>query len=568
MLDGTCAGPPAESNVSLDPALVGKLNTSLINPTVLNPDLFSNTGTTTGPTPSTDDGPISVTVTPTTQRTGRSNAGDPTTKDEGNAICTVRKQNVVEGKAKVFLLNPSMTVIYPGALLTASSIADGSFTPALTSARLDGASLRDVRNPLQTSISLMNVGKNTVKVDTPSLGSMRNTRNRILGRVTAGATEAAMDFDYQNIYSKRQLDVQLGAHYSNLGVDIAGKYDFSRTSETSKVLANFWQRYYDISISLPNPIANGIVSDSRYLRPNDVVVNNVSYGRLLYFIVESKYTDKEVGSALKATLNAGIAGSSSVDLSTKKKQVLKDTKVHITVLGGSASAAGKLISGYGDVGAENAILDWINRGSHYRPSDTPGAPIAYHTKYAQSLETANVYLTTTYTERHCRPKTRRFRVHNVDLRVVTASDVAGSKNTEEMYGDILVGGRAVAKDGSLGQPLVWKPVWQKGPKEFVRIREGRMHTKDLNVDEIVELRADGELDRRRSFVDVVIRPREHDGGPDDFQGASETVRWFLTENPSDPNKMGQKRGKFKQRFTNKGTEVEFSFDITPLPPLR
>jgi|GEM_PF-5858016 len=564
VVNGTCIGPSPERNVTFDPSLVGKLNISLVDTSLLNTDLFSTT-TSVSPTPTSYDGTVSVSVTPKRKQVQTTTDGGASTRETDGMVCTVRKQTATTGGASVFLLNPSVTTVFPGALLRAESIADGSFTPVLTQNRLNGARLADVRNPLQLSISLANIdGTNTKTVQLPSIGSVRTARNQILDRVGSAKTPAAMDYQKHRIYSKRQLDVELGAHYHSAPVNVSGNYDFSQTNVTNKLLAKFWQKYYDISISLPNPVGDGVLSDSNYSRRNDVIVNNVSYGRVLVFSLESKYTHQEVETSLDVAVKAGLGGNGKFSLSTKDKQVLKDTKIHINVLGGSASSASKLISGYGDTGAAQAIGNWIQRGATYSPADSPGAPIAYQTKYLNGLGTANVYLTTTYNKRSCHSKTRRYRVHNFDLKVVTANDVAGSKHTEEMYGTIFVGGAIFEKGASSGTPIIGTPVWQKGPKEWVRIRQGEIEP--LNVDRTVEFTTEGELDRQRSYIEVTMRPREHDGGPDDFQGANGVHRWFLSDDPSDPSKTGLGRGHLKKSFTDKGSEVEISFDITPLPP--
>ncbi|WP_280140460.1 thiol-activated cytolysin family protein [Halogranum gelatinilyticum] len=532
---------------------------------MLNVDLTTSSETSSDPpSATTNSGAVSVEVTPDQKQTETTSQGESSTTENDGMVCTVRKKTATTGGSDVFLLNPSMTEVYPGALLTAASIADGSFAPALTSQRRGGVSTQTIRNPLQLSISLANIdGTNTKTVQTPSLGAVRTARNEILDRVGSGATPAVMSYEKQRIYSKDQLDVELGAHFSNPSVDVSGSFDFTQTTETNKLLATFSQKYYDISVSLPNPAGNGVVSDMSYLRKNDVIVNNVSYGRLLFFSVESKYTYQEVETALDVAVKSGL-NKVEADLSTADKQVLKNTKVNINVLGGSASSASKLISGYGDTGAAAAIGDWIQRGATYSPSDSPGAPVAYQTKYLSGLQTANVYLSTTYNARTCRPKTRRFRVHNFDIRVVTANDVVGSKNTEELYGSIFVGGRAYSKDGSNSQPIIGLDSWGADSNNWVRVKQGQ--SKDLNIDNTLEFSTEGELDRRKSYIEVVMEPREHDAAGDEFKGARKSVRWFLSESPSDPDRAGSGRGRFKKRFADRGTEIEITFDITPLPP--
>jgi len=374
-----------------------------------------------------------------------------------------------------------------------------------------------------------------------------------------------MSYEKRRIYSKRQANIELGAHYSNATVDVESSFSFSQTKETNKVMVKFKQKYYDMTISLPNPVANGIVSDTSYLRQNDVMVNNVSYGRLLVFSFESKYSHEEMEAALDVAINAGVqSGGGSIN--ARNETVLQNTKVKITVIGGDADSAARLISDYGESSVDEAIGRWIQQGATYDPAEVPGVPVSYQTAYTSNYATANVYLTTTYNQRNCRPKSRRFRVHNFNINVLTANDVAGSPNTEEMYGTIYIGARQFVKGGNeAGEKLVYhaRPDWDKDSNEFLRISEG--DHKNLNLSRTIEFSTSDELDRQRSYIQVTMRPRERDGGPDEFQGQKEKHRWYLTEAPSDPN-SGEVLGDFKHRFTDKGSEIQISYDITPLPP--
>lgn len=568
VVDGSCVGPDPIENQSTNSSLVG-FDPSLIpaqeiGPTILDTDFGSGNGT-AQPTATTDEGSIDVTVTPDQQQTNEQTTGDESEDQNDGMVCTVQKKTATTGGSDVFLLNPSMTSVFPGALLTAEGIATGSFAPALTPARLSGASKSAVRNPLEVSISLADIeGTNTQTVQVPGVGSMRTARTDILRRVGSGAKPANMSYEKRRIYSKKQANIELGAHYSNAAVDVESNFSFSQTKETNKVMVKFKQKYYDMTISLPNPVANGVVSDTSYLRQNDVMVNNVSYGRLLVFSFESKYSHREMEAALDVAINAGVqSGGGSID--ARNETILQNTKIKITVIGGDSDSAARLISDYGESSVDEAIGRWIQQGATYDPAEVPGVPISYQTAYTSNYATANVYLTTTYNQRNCRPKTRRFRVDNFHIKVVTANDVAGSKNTEEIYGRIFVGARQFVKGSDEGEiAALGVPVWDKDGNEFLRISEGSL-PKNLNVSRTIEFSTSDELDRQRSYIQVTMRPREHDGGPDEFQGQEKTERWYLTEAPSDPNN-GEEFGDFKHRFTDKGSEIQISYDITPLPP--
>jgi hypothetical protein len=405
-------------------------------------------------------------------------------------------------------------------------------------------------------------------MDPPTKGTYRDVRGQLLDNVRDGATPANMDYSVRDIYSKKHLDFSLGVAYDNAVSSLDSKFDFSRTTETNKLLVTFTQLYYSIGVTLPNPLAPGIVTDpGTYLRPNDVIVASVTFGRVLLFTAESHYARERLRSAVDYAMDS-LAGSADVEFDAARDAVLRDTRIHATVMGGSAASGATLISDFGDRNL-SGIHDWIQRGATYDPAESPGVPVSYHAKYADSLDTANVYLSTEYTARNCRPKTQRYRVHNVHVDVKNANDEAGGKRKEELYGEIRLGGWQFRTDQPGDEAIQPRgqdgfSVWDRGPKQWIRVAEAEP-PKKLDVDEVIVFDAGPDLDRQKSYIAIDIAPRERDTGPDDFQDASQYERWHLTQSPSDPDALDS-TGSFTMNFASGGTELEFSYDITPLPP--
>jgi len=576
--NGTCLYTPAMTPI---PGLEGDLfinNTELYQPPVIytiDPGIIDPVGggggTSSVGDPSTveNSGAVKVEVTPEKKGKKDEKVDSGGSNTTGDTICTTERRRVRAGGPANFLLDPQVGNIWPGSILTANSIAKGQFQPALNPQRIAGTSEDQIREPLQLSISLMNVdGKNTTTVNNPSVGNVRTARDRILGRYNnAAATPAKQKASVHQIHSEEQLDVNLGVHYSSPQVSVDNQFDFSSQSETNKLLVKFWQIYYTIDVSLgPNPVGNGIVSDAAtYLKPNDVIVKNVSYGRVLMFSAESKYNRTDLKNALKVGVNTA-SGKIDTDLTIKQKQVLRDTKIDVTVLGGSATQGAKTISKPGE-GALGNIKTWIEKGAQYDPVSSPGVPISYQTKYVGNLATANTYLTTTYTSRNCRPTTRRYRVHNMDWKVTKEDDPG---NEEEIYGDIYVVAwqfwpsknkvhRTVPKGGpSNGR------VWKRSKDSHVNI--AGKSKKDLGVDATIELTDAHLLDNNKTYIQVTAIPEEKDPTSNDDFGNKKAVKWFLNQPPSDPSLAGSDRGKFRETWNSHGSELQLSFDISPVPP--
>ncbi|WP_310916276.1 thiol-activated cytolysin family protein [Haloarcula sp. S1AR25-4] len=573
VMTGSCVSTPEPVEtvtISDDPIFIP--DDPILSPDiVLDPTLVNTTDSTLGEPSSVEEGgDLSVTVTPETNKAENTALGGTNTERNGDMICTTQRRQVTSGSGTNFLLDPQIGTIWPGAILEAESIARGQFSPALSSTRRNGVPASQIRNPLELSISLRNIdGQNTRKLQTPSLGSFRTALDDILGQYDRNAnTPAKMNFSIHQIHSSKQLDVTLGAHYDSLKLQVDNEFDFSTESETNKIFAQFYQQYYSVDVSLPNPIANGVVSDQgAYLKPNDVVVKNVSYGRLLLFSAESKYERTDIENALNVALNAG-SGRATASLDIKHKQVLRDTQINVQVLGGSAQQGAQTVSKPGE-GAFEAIRNFIQDGATYDPKTSPGVPIAYQTKYLSNLDTANTYLTTSYTERNCRPTTRGYRVHNMSLGVIEENDPG---NEEELYGDVYVvawpvpkGSQVVGIDDRI-EPKGGRSdgrVWHRSKSSNINVTQGSR--KDLGVDATIEFDDAHDLDNSRTYIQVTAVPHERDPTSGDEFGNKKAVKWFLNEPPSDPDRAGREKGKFRERWNDRNSEIELAFDISPVP---
>lgn len=516
-----------------------------------------------------ESGDIAVTVTPESDLERNERLSDEQTEETEKMVCTVQRRRITAGGGPNILLNPELGTIWPGAILSAGSIARGQYSPALTADRRDGTPIPEIRQPLQLSLSLRNIsGDNTRTIDPPSEGNYRTELDSILSQYDDNAnTPANMSYEIRQIHSSEQLDIELGAHYNNATVDVKNQFDFSSDSETNKLLVKFYQKYYTADISLPNPLAEGIVSKpSQYLKNNDVVVDQVTYGRILLFTAESNYQRTRVQNSLDVAVNSGVQ-EGDVSLDIDDRQTLRETEITGTVIGGASEDAAQTISKPGE-DALPAIKSFIQDGARYDPKTSPGSPIAYRTRYLSNLNTANTYLTTTYNERNCQPKTSKFRVHNLTWRVVEESDPGGD---EDVYGDIWVAGLAVYEDGPVQEVQIGPRgsddfhVWGRDRDQHKQLRqEQRWNT---GAEAVLEFDNADNLDRSKSFIQVQAEPHEADDLSDEEWGNTRKARWYLNAAPSDPDRAGSDTGKFHSlHWRDHQEEIELSFDITPIPP--
>lgn len=150
--------------------------------------------------------------------------GQPVTEatTDGALICTTTKYALGKDFNEGFLLDPTSDVIYPGAILDGNSVAEGSFK--LISLPRTGGTV---------SADLPNIAKASKTVDEVIKSKIDDAKLDILNQKLEGSSGAQINFDLQDIYSEKQLDMSLGL---TLGVanklNIAAGFDFSKKRES------------------------------------------------------------------------------------------------------------------------------------------------------------------------------------------------------------------------------------------------------------------------------------------------------------------------------------------------
>jgi thiol-activated cytolysin len=126
-------------------------------------------------------------------------------------------------------------------------------------------------------------------------------------------------------------------------------------------------------------------------------VQSVSYGRMLLLRIEtsSERTEAEVEAAVEASKGSVTA---KAEMEAKHKAVLADSSITWTSLGGSATAAAKLVNAPKD---PTALGKLIQRHSEFTKTN-PGEPIAYTVMFLQDNRVATMGYTTDYTQVDCK----------------------------------------------------------------------------------------------------------------------------------------------------------------------
>jgi thiol-activated cytolysin len=369
----------------------------------------------------------------------------PVEQQEEDLLCNYRKFTETAQYSEFIAFQPNSASLWPGSVIQGNDAQNGFFTPVGVA-----------RAPMTFSISLENIAASPIgHMESPTLSSFREERNRILAAGITGSTPAAIDFQVTEIHSSSQISLALGA--SVLwpgGGSVSGGFNFSSTEKKTKVLVNYTQAYYTIDVDTPveakDFFAPGIDREELSVFMGDenppAYVQSITYGRRVIFSVESEETADTIKAALEAAYEEGVKenanqanqegageegedGTTKVEISIKPEyeKVLKESTIRAFVLGGSGAEAAGAIAGF------KGLMEYVTKGGDYS-KDSPGAPIAYKIAYLDNAVTKLAF-TTDFTERVCLRNRAQMRVSLENMAHVGGGD---NGSNIELYGYVSV----------------------------------------------------------------------------------------------------------------------------------
>jgi thiol-activated cytolysin len=371
-------------------------------------------------------------------------------EDSGDYSCASRNLTETKQFAEIVAFAANSGSMYPGAILDASSIDSGLFTPRV----LD-------RAPITFSASLEGVidGSVSAVLDSPSLSAFRDAMGEILAQEIVGNTPANIHSRIEEVYSEKQLSLALGLDVGWLTGDIEASMRFDDMETRSRFVVDFTQTYYTVDVDPPGSAADFFAPD---VTVEDVeqemqdqppaYVSSVSYGRIVYFAATSSLESQE----LRAALDFGFNGTVSVDgsVSLTHEEVLAQSEITAFILGGDGTVAVHAIYGVEE------LREFVQSGGTYS-KESPGAAIAYKLAYLHDDSPARFSLTTDYEVEECARVNQDVRVALKALHVVADGGDAGDEL--ELYGEIW------AVDGhGYGYPL-----WEVEAGDHVTIGNGQ-----------------------------------------------------------------------------------------------
>ena len=258
------------------------------------------------------------------------------------------------------------------------------------------------RNKGRISVDLPGmVGGDSYVDATPTVSGMQEGVNTLLNRwhekyAGKNPAPARMQYESTSAYSMNQLKAKFGSDFEKVGVNL--KIDFEAVNKGEKQIevVDFKQVYYTANFDAPkNPsdvFASGVTVDRLKARGIDentppVYVSSVSYGRQMYVKFETTSKSTE----LKAAINAVIKGV-PIKAESEWARVLKDTTVTVSIVGGNADGAARVVTG-----TVEDLKKLIQEGATFS-TQNPAVPISYKTAFLKDNQVATIQSNTDYIE--------------------------------------------------------------------------------------------------------------------------------------------------------------------------
>lgn len=320
------------------------------------------------------------------------NYTNTSTKQQGNEFVVVEKvkKNLSNGSADVAINGNGD--IFLGALFKANQDLLENKPQQISVDRKKG----------RISVDLPGMVGGDSYVDAkPTASGMQEGVNTLLNRyhekyAAKNPAPARMQYESTSAYSMNQLKAKFGSDFEKVGVNLKIDFDAVHKGEKQIEVVDFKQIYYTANFDAPKNPSDVFGDDVTVKDLQDrgldnqtppVYVSSVSYGRQMYVKFETTSKSTE----LKAAINAVIKGV-PIKPDSEWARVLKDTTVTVSIVGGNADGAARVVTG----NVED-LKKLIQEGATFS-TQNPAVPISYKTAFLKDNQVATIQSNTDYIE--------------------------------------------------------------------------------------------------------------------------------------------------------------------------
>lgn len=307
------------------------------------------------------------------------------------------------------LVTTEIGQIFPGSLLQGGQFLDGIIAP-ITGTRGSGTLVLSGMTCDGDADLTMTINSVTESKVTDALNTTLNDCK------SANGEAAIINYKTQSVYSSDQMLFELGLKAGYEGVELSNQFSIDSSSASNYVLLKFNQVFYTVDFQVENNNSQNLFSDDTSCLARDFAVDNptlivdsVSYGRSIYFLVNSEYSERDIQDSLEGAYHGEADANLTATAKLTYKEVMSKSSVVYSVYGGDSSYATEPISADSPDAMYDAIKNVIsNEQSSKWSLSNPAVPIAYTFAYADDLSTAIDTISTTYDQKSCSPQTGGF----------------------------------------------------------------------------------------------------------------------------------------------------------------
>lgn len=504
----------------------------------------------------------------------------PIVSADKSLYCTVTEAPYRAQFNKLYMIAPSID-IQPGVLLNANEYEKGDILPIVLNKREElKITVRDGSNWAKTaSTNQFNSSTNAL------VGSLKNNN----------PTPLISNYEIVQVYSLSDLKFAFKMTSSQQG-ELAkgiGKIETEREFKTNidnKIITNYYLLSYQETLqtaSVDNPAQiNGTNYFSNEAIPeNAIYVSEVGYGKLIYFLIETKSTAFNFGiSGKNKTATEGDTkigskkGSRELDLSFLSNEENQNIKITAFAAGSRAPLANSVT----DINAlRREINDFIANNT-----SGGGTPIYYKLKLAKTNQNMAVLFQDKVTRRECKLVSGNFKV---SLNNLFAWDL-NETGRDEIYGIGWADMYVVDKTGKhnyvlpTDRPYLNHKTYTTGQGRILEIPQNATlnvaamdivsfpqneRTFNINAKKFGYETLDQAL--ANTYLRMRFKPKEDDGdsGDDEFNTGEQTIKLGETPKIAARNKTemsslkisDDKKGVIK--YSQHGAQYGVSYSVTP-----
>lgn len=256
--------------------------------------------------------------------------------ESGWWIKTSRKYKISEVFDESILLNPTSDILYPGAVLAGSSIADGTYA----------------------AISKVDVGKVRISIDRRTVDSKDDAQitkefeNIRMSNYRKALNDwSKIQFKEGNVVTVHSVDVvrsteeaqfKMGATFENPSVKVSTNLKFDFEKKKNHYLVKFIQKQYSVTMDIPRSDYMLFKSvDPKVIKDyQPVYVSNIDYGRMVFMSIDTNHSRSEIESALKVAVEKL---NINADIEAKYKKVLDESSINFIAVGGGVEEHAQIV---------------------------------------------------------------------------------------------------------------------------------------------------------------------------------------------------------------------------------